>query len=66
MVKICPNCKQSFECCANDISKCHCIAITIDSKTLELLKDDFDDCLCGDCLVKMEHLLPNNSKFNDL
>jgi hypothetical protein len=53
MLKICPKCKQSFDCCADDISKCHCFSITIDADTLALLKDKFDDCLCGACLKEI-------------
>ena len=50
MLKTCPKCKLSFECLANDISKCHCFSVTIDTNTLALLKDKFQNCLCGKCL----------------
>jgi len=50
MLKTCPKCKQSFECFADDISKCHCVFVTINANALALLKAEFDDCLCGKCL----------------
>ena len=46
MLKICPKCDHTFEYCVDDISKCHCISLTIDANTIALLKDEFDDCLC--------------------
>ncbi len=55
MLKICPKCKQSFECCVDDILKCHCVNITIDAATLALLKDEYHDCLCGDCLKSLNN-----------
>lgn len=50
MLKTCPKCKQSFDCCANDILTCHCFSVTIDAETLIGLKDEYDDCLCAKCL----------------
>ncbi|MFY7963427.1 MAG: cysteine-rich CWC family protein [Chitinophagaceae bacterium] len=53
MLKICPKCKEYFECSINDISKCQCFNITINADDLALIKQDFDDCLCGECLKKV-------------
>ncbi len=59
MLKICPKCNQSFECCADDISKCHCISVKIDTDTIAQLKDEFDDCLCGKCLQELASKIHN-------
>jgi hypothetical protein len=50
MIKICPKCKEIFECRVDDITKCHCVNVVIDSKTLELLQEKYNDCLCNSCL----------------
>ena len=53
MLKICPKCNHTFESCADDIANCHCYFITMESNNLALLKDEFDDCLCGVCLMSL-------------
>jgi hypothetical protein len=49
MLKMCPKCNYTFECCVDNISKCHCFSVTINADTLAELKEEFDDCLCGKC-----------------
>ncbi|MBS4044113.1 MAG: cysteine-rich CWC family protein [Chitinophagaceae bacterium] len=53
MEKVCPNCKKTFECKAQDIENCGCHAIQIDATTLELIQNQFNDCLCVECLQNL-------------
>ena len=64
MLKICPKCKQSFECCVDDILKCHCVSVTIDVAILALLKEEYDDCLCSDCLKSLAIKTHNHLQSN--
>jgi hypothetical protein len=46
--KTCPRCGKTFEC--NHGSVCWCSSYSIDKENIELLKREFEDCLCEDCL----------------
>lgn len=48
-VQICSKCNTSFEC-TNEQMGCWCEDISIDLKTLENLKKEYDNCLCPTCL----------------
>lgn len=50
--KKCEQCNNYFICCTNDISKCHCQQLYIDSKTSQILTQKYKDCLCPACLKK--------------
>lgn len=47
--KNCSKCGQAFGCC-NETSGCWCESVRIETKTLEQLKKEFDNCLCTACL----------------
>jgi hypothetical protein len=48
--KVCESCGKEFSCGAN-IGKCWCFDIETSEKTLSVLREDFKDCLCRDCLA---------------
>ncbi|MBQ4421321.1 MAG: cysteine-rich CWC family protein [Bacteroidales bacterium] len=48
MKKICPKCKEEFECKHNE--NCFCMKYSISEQNLNILKKEFDNCLCEDCL----------------
>ena len=56
MKKICPRCKNAFECREDNITKCTCSKIDIPNDVYEYIKEKYSDCLCIKCLkeIKME------------
>ncbi len=54
---ICESCGEEFSCGAN-IGKCWCFAVELKPETLADLSEDFNDCLCGNCLNKIEKRKP--------
>lgn len=53
MEQTCPNCKQKFDCQADDIENCLCNSIQLNNDAVELIKNKFDDCLCVECLKEI-------------
>jgi len=49
----CPNCKKKFECKANNIINCFCNNIIISKKTKDFISNNFDGCLCKECLEEL-------------
>lgn len=47
--KQCSKCNTDFECKAEG-SGCWCEGLTISCENLQELRNDFDNCLCPDCL----------------
>jgi hypothetical protein len=56
-IKICPVCKNSFECKAGSMERCLCTTVTLSEDVRDYLRTRFDDCLCIECLKmsKAEH-----------
>ncbi len=50
---ICESCGEEFLCGAK-IGKCWCFAVEVKAETLAELREDFKNCLCGDCLHKLK------------
>jgi hypothetical protein len=48
-LKKCSKCSASFECC-NEQPGCWCETVFLDLPTLKQLKQEFDNCLCPQCL----------------
>ncbi|MBR1769300.1 MAG: cysteine-rich CWC family protein [Bacteroidales bacterium] len=48
MRKTCPKCKSEFECKHNE--NCFCMNYRLSADKLRILKNEFDGCLCEDCL----------------
>ena len=55
MEKTCPNCKQKFDCKADDIENCLCNSIQLNNDAVGLIKNQFEDCLCVECLKEIEN-----------
>ncbi|MDA7803664.1 cysteine-rich CWC family protein [Crocinitomix sp.] len=54
MTKKCSKCKSEFDCRMDDIKKCHCSTVKLDAKTLKLLNEKYENCLCEKCLKEFE------------
>jgi len=44
----CPKCGEAFHCSTS--SKCWCYEIDVPADTMEKLQEEYDGCLCPDCL----------------
>ena len=44
----CPKCGADFHCSTS--SKCWCYEIDVPTETMEKLQEEYDGCLCPDCL----------------
>lgn len=49
-IKQCPRCGRAFECKVNNPLHCQCMAVTLTVAQLESLQEQYEDCLCVDCL----------------
>jgi hypothetical protein len=49
--KKCPKCQATFTCC-NETSGCWCETIRLEKETLLHLRENYNNCLCKDCLEK--------------
>ena len=52
--KYCPRCKQAFECKAGNITQCQCYGVELTAALRVFIKQQFDDCLCRDCLLQLQ------------
>lgn len=57
---ICELCGEKFSCGAK-IGKCWCFDIEVKAKTLAELRENFDKCLCENCLGKLAANNTNSS-----
>ncbi|MFN5371979.1 MAG: cysteine-rich CWC family protein, partial [Bacteroidia bacterium] len=48
ITKICPQCKQAFECIINE--GCWCEKVVVTREMLKQIRRNYLDCLCGSCL----------------
>jgi hypothetical protein len=48
---ICESCGEEFSCGAS-VGKCWCFDVEVEAETLAKLQEDFNNCLCQNCLVK--------------
>lgn len=53
--KYCPKCNNAFICRMGDITNCQCNTVEISEATNNFLSHTYFDCLCKDCLVKINH-----------
>lgn len=51
MTKTCPRCGKTFEC-VHSID-CWCVKVKLTDATKAYLKEHYSDCLCKDCLEKL-------------
>src|SRR5258705_1070903 len=53
--KYCPRFGASFTCKTGDIANCQCTSIRLGEDTIKFLAQTPFDCLCKDCLSKINH-----------
>lgn len=46
----CPRCGGFFKCNHERIEECHCMTIPLDAAQLEFIEQNYNGCLCHDCL----------------
>ena len=51
MTKTCPRCGKTFECVHS--VNCWCVKVKLTDATKVFLKDHYSDCLCKECLEKL-------------
>ena len=51
--KKCARCGGMFQCKAGSIEECDCTRLQLHQKTIELIQQQFNDCLCFDCLKQL-------------
>ncbi len=56
--KHCAACSKPFECNTEDISACQCSSITLKEQAKEYLSKTYSDCLCIECLTKINIQTP--------
>lgn len=54
--KICPRCRQGFECKSGSILLCQCQRVALDETQLAWIAERYDDCLCHRCLRELRSL----------
>jgi hypothetical protein len=57
MEKHCSKCGKDFSC-QNEMRGCWCETIHLSAETLTNLKENYDNCLCPQCLKSFEQLSP--------
>lgn len=50
-LKRCSRCTAEFECCTESRG-CWCEAVQLSGETLNLLKEEYENCLCPNCLER--------------
>ena len=66
--KICPRCKNVFECKVGTLEQCGCSDIQLSDYVRDYIRKKFSDCLCVSCLreISMESkLIFFNSRLKD-
>lgn len=58
MDKICPSCSSTFTCRVDQIELCNCAKLNLVKGVREYIKVTYGNCLCFDCLKKI------NDKFS--
>ena len=61
--KYCPKCNQKFICKVGDIAKCQCNAVEISDATKTFLAATFYDCLCKNCLEKIDQNIKISKRY---
>lgn len=60
---VCESCGEEFTCGAS-IKGCWCMKVTLSDETREEMKKEFNDCLCPDCLAKLEEKQLEKARAN--
>lgn len=52
-MKKCPRCASQFTCREDRIDLCQCSRIYLEPKAKDYIRDNFNNCLCPDCLKEI-------------
>jgi hypothetical protein len=63
--KYCPSCRQKFECKVGSIHLCQCSTIILTEQEKYFIQQQFDDCLCVNCLQKIKEKFSLINKNNN-
>ncbi len=63
-IKTCPKCGNIFECNNYNILKCACAQIPLNSKTRELMANQYEGCLCLTCLKEFAAISEPDKKHH--
>lgn len=58
-LKICPRCKNDFECKSNDVVHCQCASVELQQQQRDNIFKQYDDCLCANCLQQLRDACVN-------
>jgi hypothetical protein len=57
ILKRCGRCKANIDCCSENIANCACSKVNLTIATTAFLKLTKYDCLCNNCLTKINALI---------
>ena len=55
--KKCARCGGLLQCNAGSIEQCDCSSILLSNETTEWIQQEYNDCLCLDCLKEVSDLI---------
>ncbi len=61
--KTCGRCHAPFSCKVNDIAYCNCQSVKLTQNELALIKQNYLDCLCYNCLINFNVTFNKLNKF---
>jgi hypothetical protein len=62
--KVCPKCHSPFTCKMGDIVNCQCSTITLGNETKNFLSKTSYDCLCKNCLAKIDNTIKLSKQYH--
>lgn len=62
--KYCPKCNGYFECRMGDVTNCQCSTVQLNQETVQFLSQTYFDCLCKNCLAKIDNDVKVSKKYN--
>ena len=58
-LKYCPRCHSTFECKVGNVLLCQCNKINLNVMEKEYLSNNYNDCLCVNCMEEIKLILKN-------
>ena len=55
MTKTCPRCGNTFECMADNITRCHCASVILTQAQKNSISQKYNGCLCHKCLIALSN-----------
>ncbi|XZF12385.1 cysteine-rich CWC family protein [Chitinophagaceae bacterium MMS25-I14] len=62
--QICPRCKTSFVCNADNITACQCYGVSLTEQERVYISGTYTNCLCRKCLEEIHNQAPDNLPGN--